>query len=1041
MCGRKPVISQPSVDLQRIHATTRASCLLFPMKLHAWGMLALIGCATSPADTVEQRTVESADGLDLLDDTGRPLTDRPIEVGEDLGITVRGLDRDTDHTLVVIDDDTRTRLFTLAVPSNASGTIDHALLWPDLGLGNDRESEWFASRELARAQERLAGRHLRVVVEVDGRAVRERSLVVAKDLAKPRVFALDDRGQITHTVGESGILQLVGSHLAPGLVDVMLVANRAEWRDGDVVEPAKAPSGEPLMWRAEIGSRGELAMPLDTRKLLPGAFQIIVMPAVKPGTILRLDSRWVLAKELAPGIVIPQPPPPPYWPGASIRLADVSTRANAAAPYFTPEDVFLTGEPIWATLDLAQPFPTHGAGITSKVRFYVVPHRTATEWRTNAPLVDVSGHVVEALVTLGGTTGNRALIGSALPPGRYDIVVDTGNQPLNPSGFVSDDHFDAAADYVDGVTRVGFTIVDDPLATGPYAVGSTQYQAASVTYPQYSDVYPNPPPITTRVVGEVRYPAITAGDNTAMASGTFPVVVVAHGNTLDYRGHDQLLAHLASHGYIAVSIDLIDLSFALPPIDLRARLILEHVDLLSRTARQPSVLKNHVDTANITLLGHSRGGDAVLRAAYMAKRDGLAFHPRAVIAIAPTDGSGMPYLSPDPSVINVPYLALYGNDDGDVGGIGPNAAPTGGGTAFRAYDRNIGPKAMVFIERACHNLFNEERQICESVGSGSTGGNLSRTEHLQLLRGYATAFLAWHVQGDSLQRVFFETGMLRDLNVVAHHQLHDPTARTLDDFEDAKLSTNTAGGMNFESGFAGVAEDPLWMLDGSSPHASIGRLMRWTAPAEHLLRMPQAIDVTAQGDAVLSVRFAQAGGLIDSLNASAAGVAPLDSAQLTQQVRDWITLHNGTVLPGAYVVVETPGSRWRVMNGAQHLRLVFYPGLPAGYVSLAIRNADIAEIRGPLPIRLRVGDVNGVTRTIRVVVPAPVIPSVQSPYALAHIERRTLAALETFRVPIAAFAIPDASGPGIDPRQLAHVAIELDAPRGELLVDDIEIGP
>jgi len=1006
------------------------------MKSCALGLLVLVGCAPPPSGLIESR---EAGGFELLDDTGLPLGERPIEVGEDLGVTLRDLAPDTDHTLVVIDEEAG-MLFTLAAPSDARGSIDRLLLWPDLGLGEDREGEWFATRELAPAQERLAGRRLRVVVEVEGEAIRERSVEVARELAKPRVFVVDERGQITRgATAETGALRLVATHLAPGAVDVLLLPDRAEWREGDELAPGLSRSGEPLAWRVEVGERGELAIPLDPRSLPPGGYQLAIHPPVKPGTILHLDSRWVLAKRLAAAVIV-QGPVAPYWPGASIRFADVSTRANAAAPYFTREDVFHTGEPVWATFDLPLAGGTSKpSSLARKVRFYVVPHRTATEWRANAPLVDVSGHVVEALVTLGGTTGNRALIGSALAPGRYDIVVDTGNQPPSPSGFVSDDRFDAASDFVDGVTRVGFTIVDDPGATGPYAVGITRYEAAPVTYPQQE--IDGRTPITTRVVGEVRYPATVAGEGATMPTGTFPVVVIAHGNTLVYRGHDELLAHLASHGYIAVSIDLVDLSWAEPAIDLRARLVLDHVALLSDPTRQPGVLQGHVDTSNISLVGHSRGGDAVLRAAYFAKRDGLAFRARAVAAIAPTDISGAGLgANRDPSVIDAPYFALYGSSDNDVGrGFGfPFGSPFTGGSAFRAYDRNTGPKAMVFVEDACHNLFNEERMVCEALGNPVPAA-LSRAEHLMLLRGYLTAFLAWHVHGDDLQRVFFEPGALRGASSVAHHQLHDPKARVLDDFEDLELSTNTAGGTNLEIGFVEAVENPLWMLDGSAPHVSAGRLLRWTTPgAEQLLGMPRAIDLTASGDAVLSLRVAQAVGLVDCVYYVPGDLAALDAGQLTQPLRDWFQLHGaGTV--GVSVVVEAPGSRWRIVNGAQRLLVSLVPNgtLP----SLAIRNADIAETRSPLPIRLRLRDATGATRTISAVVPAPLVPVLVPVLQLTDIDKRTLAALETIRIPISAFAIPDASGTGVDPTQITEVAIEVATARGELLVDDLEVAP
>jgi dienelactone hydrolase len=1002
------------------------------MDLRIWGLLAVVGCAASEPETPVART---AGDFDLLDDSGRPLGEQPLEVGEDLGITVRDLRPDTDHTLVVIDDESGP-LFTLVAPSDASGSLDRLLLWPDVGLGDDAESEWFATRELAAAHERLGGRKLRVTIEIEGKVLRERSFEVARELAKPRVFAVDERDQITRAAtGKS--LTIAARNLPPGLVDVTLVADRTQWLEGDELSPALSREGKPLSWRTEVGERGELAIPIDPQVLPPGGYQIAVHPPVKPGTILRLDPRWKLAKPYAPAVIGPSSDEP-YWPGSSIRFADVSTRATTTAPYFIREDVFHTGEPVWATFHPPLPAGTHVASLARKVRFYVVPHRTATEWRTNAPLVDVSGHVVEAIVTLGGTTGNRALIGSALAPGRYDIVVDTGNRARNPSGFVADGRFDAGDDFVDGITRVGFTIVDDPNATGPHAVGSTRYTAASVTYEQ--TVFPDiPPSITARVAAEVRYPASIAGEETAMVNGTFPIVVIAHGNTLVPWGHNDLLAHLASHGYIAVAIDLEDLSWSEPPIDLRARLILEHIDLLSNPSRQPAVLQGHVDTSNIAIAGHSRGGDAALRVAHMAKRDGLAVQLRAIASIAPTDVSGAGLRDRDPSVIDVPYFALHGSLDNDVGrGFGfPFAAWDRGGLAFRAYDRNVGVKSMLFIEDVCHNLFNEERMVCEGLGRPLVEG-VSRAEHLMLLRGYLTAFFAWHVHGDDLQRVFFESARLRGGTSVVHHQFHDPRARVVDNFEDARQSTNWTGGRNIAFGFDEVADEPLGALDASAPHTSGGRLLRWTTRgAEQWFEVTGTIDATANPDAAVSLRVSQAVGLLGDVGGGPSDIATLDAGQLTQGLLEWMQ-DRGTDGSGASVVVEVPGARWTIENGTQRLLLTTVSSfLP----TVSIRNANIAETRHALPIRIRLRDATGATRAIGAIVPAPIVKVFTADYPFMDIDRRQLAALETIRIPIAAFAIPDASGPGIDPTQITEVAIELESDRGELLVDDVEIGP
>jgi dienelactone hydrolase len=58
-------------------------------------------------------------------------------------------------------------------------------------------------------------------------------------------------------------------------------------------------------------------------------------------------------------------------------------------------------------------------------------------------------------------------------------------------------------------------------------------------------------PGTGRDIGtEVYYPATTAGNNVAVASGTFPVVIIGHGFAMDWSSYDNLYNRLAALGYI-----------------------------------------------------------------------------------------------------------------------------------------------------------------------------------------------------------------------------------------------------------------------------------------------------------------------------------------------------------------------------------------------------------------------------------------------------------------------------------------------------------
>ncbi len=138
-------------------------------------------------------------------------------------------------------------------------------------------------------------------------------------------------------------------------------------------------------------------------------------------------------------------------------------------------------------------------------------------------------------------------------------------------------------------------------------------------------------------------------------AGPFALVLMLHGNhemsEFSDPGYAYLGELLASRGFIFVSIDENFLNVGLlhePPDERPARawLMLEHLKRWEQWNSTPgNPFFGKVDTANVALMGHSRGGAAAARAALFNK---LAYNPddasirlqygypiKAVVAIAP----------------------------------------------------------------------------------------------------------------------------------------------------------------------------------------------------------------------------------------------------------------------------------------------------------------------------------------------------------------------------------------------------------------------
>jgi dienelactone hydrolase len=203
-------------------------------------------------------------------------------------------------------------------------------------------------------------------------------------------------------------------------------------------------------------------------------------------------------------------------------------------------------------------------------------------------------------------------------------------------------------------------------------------------------------------------------------AGPFPLVLVVHGNhdprEFSDPGYAWLGEHLASRGFIVASVDENFLNGGRPQIqqenDARAWMLLKHLERWR--AWNDSVagpFRGRVDMANIALIGHSRGGEAVAHAATFNRlarypddariEFGFGFGIKALIAIAPAEGQYRPAGKLMP-LENVSYLVVHGSHDGDV--------TTFGGLRqyqrIRFTDGKPWFKSAFYVYRANHGQWN-----------------------------------------------------------------------------------------------------------------------------------------------------------------------------------------------------------------------------------------------------------------------------------------------------------------------------------------------
>lgn len=797
----------------------------------------------------------------LMGDEGKPR--KEFEIGDSLLITAKGLIPMQSYSIRL--QVAEKELFTSRFITNTKGELESTVLWPQMGLDDPNSGARYTIDE---AHRKWKGKTITLGLILDEKTIFKQEITIAEVFTQPIVLCTDRDGRMLNgfEVGSKSLYITFKNLPFSGKTRIYMIPRQYDWQEGDPFKPVILANNRLAVQIVELPNQGSQTVVkfASAEALLPGAYDLIVRPVrygYENDDELQILATDIVSHRFSTSIVIRENflSGKPVLGGCVNRIP-ISGQSIAGTPYFRYRDTFEIGEDVYAAIDPGIVDPGNHSKMCA---LYIIPSKDNIQWNDNSlnhlPVLGGNSAVPKIKVQTGCVNSNRVLIWpNANQLGEYDIVADFGNNTEDASNFVPDNAYDTPLDMIDGYFLPGFRIVEDPGTLNEFQyAGNWNYDATDLAYlgfPAYwifqdeNTSYSTPGGFSTvdtvvSLKGHVYFPAEEAGvtdpDQIHLAQPDYPLIVVVHGNGHNYESYDWLLEYFAKNGFIAASIHLESNMRALG----RANVLFYHLRILQ------SKFGSNLQT-NIGLMGHSRGGEAIVKAARLNQEQTLAHNINALISLAPTDQYGKEELSGD---WVMPYLVIYGSRDGDIDGGIWTSGYTVPQTGFALYDRvNDGKKSMVFVYRATHNGFITSNYDADY---GDTSDLLLPESQQKVTKAYMNAFFRQHLKGESKWDGIF-TGLWKPASVAQtglelYVQSQNPEHKTVDDFESAVADweSSTIGGGVAHNGT--LPDDPeegkmhdhpsAPGLDSKSPHDTKGMLLHWDNIGDKLvLEIPPA---------------------------------------------------------------------------------------------------------------------------------------------------------------------------------------------------------
>jgi dienelactone hydrolase len=486
---------------------------------------------------------------------------------------------------------------------------------------------------------------------------------------------------------------------------------------------------------------------------------------------------------------------------------------------------------------------------------WVVATRSSAQWQQDPVLIDVRATGPQELaagdtfadtrVTIAAPAELSSDAGIGLGVG-YDVVLDCDRDGAFGAGDVLD------GGDVPGLWRTHDTTLPGPLAVTSFDAYASEFLDQRIFHPS----------------------AIAEQD-------LLPLVVVTHGWSYTHTYYDYIGEHLASYGYIVMFHEA-DVQDGGPEATLSAATTtLDNLEdlLANQDAIGDGVLSGHIDAGRIMLIGHSTGGEAVVRAVTELREGTFTSQNfgiddiRVVSSMAPVSWHPRGIIDPG----ELAYHMFVAGADDDVSG-----APEPSYTQCRSiFERATGERQLTYIHGAGHG---DLLSCCgEPFRDESAPDLIGREETNRVARGYLLPLAELYLRDNPAAREYFTRpfadfhpqGIAANVVVTNEHRTARAGAVVLDDFQGNEALELSSSGAAVSFDVAHPAEVLMKDNDGSlawtgdqpsngmtearhpgdDPRAVV---FDWSPGADHFyeLAVPESLqDFTAHAE--LSLRVAQ----------------------------------------------------------------------------------------------------------------------------------------------------------------------------------------